>query len=117
MAYEYASVGTQRLTAQGYIGSTSPNYAIMLLHVTVVGTYANYLTCYISNIVPTSIANGAATNTTTAYLPLTLLFSGTNTFWNDWDTHYGMLFDQGYPLLHTFTGFSYAIVQYVVLKK
>ena len=111
MSYEYFSIGTQRFTVQGFIGATDPAYAIRILHVSAVGSASNA-----QLVISSTAATTTATDTTTPYITLPLTTSGTN-MTAEWDSHYGRLFDSGKALLHTYTGFSYAVVEYVVLRK
>ena len=114
MAYEYLTIGTQRIDRQAYIGPTDSNFCIKLYHVTACGSTSNAT-------VVISISQGTtATNITTPYLHLPLLDSGT-LYSVDWDSHYGRIIgtpnDTGTALFHTFTGFSYALVEYTVLRR
>jgi hypothetical protein len=112
MAYEYLTVGSQRFTVQGYLTPTNPDYAFRIYHVSVVGSSTGAIMdiCQVT-------AGTTATSATTKYISVALNNSGTNFYSAEWDVHYGRLFDGGVVLVHTCTGFSYAIVDYTILKK
>jgi hypothetical protein len=112
MAYDSILVGTQRFTQQGYIGSTNPGYAVTLFHVTAVGSSGNGQVV-ISSVNPSTTT---ATDVTTPYITLPLTTSGT-AMTGEWDSNCGRTFGQGAALLNTCVGFSYAVVEYQIVKK
>jgi hypothetical protein len=111
MAYEYLSVGSQRIDRQAYLLPTGNNFAYRVYHITAVGSASGAIMdlCQVT-------AGTTATSTTTKYISIPLNNSGTNFYSQEWDTHYGRLFE-GNVLVHTFTGISYAVIDYQVLRK
>ena len=113
MAWEYLSVGTQRFTAQAYLGRTDNNLSTRMYHVFAVGSTPNAQ-------VAVALRSGGGAQLTTAtagttYLSLPLTTSGT-AMTSYWDSHYGTLLE-GPVLLQTCVGFSYAVVQYVQVPR
>lgn len=113
MAYEYLTVGSQRFDRQGFLNPTGSNYAYRIYHITAVGS-ASGAVLDICQVTTTT----TATATATKYISLPVNDSGTNFYSKEWDVHYGRLFDSGpntNVLVHTFTGFSYVVIDYTVV--
>lgn len=110
MAYEYASVGTQRLTTQGFLLPTGTNYAYKIFHVTAVSSSSGQICKFFQTTSTTT-----ATPTTTEYITVPLTDSTTGLFVGECDFGYGRLINQNVVIVSV-TGQSYICVDYVAIN-